>query len=311
MCNERMNEKISAHLERAYELGFGVVCKLGKQLGKGEYGRTYACTSNPTRVVKYVKCPSNASNTDQTKWRQAIRKEVKVQKEAAALGIAPQIHSVDSEPKQTPNKFRIEMDRCSAPTYNSELAKQLIQSIGIMIDGGIIHNDLHQGNIMTYAGEVKIIDYGFAKMIKKPTMDESNLLQAMHLAQLLEPEQVDNETNYTTRKDKGFKQFISVLEKRFFEIMRGYTLLKGLKASSHKGIATAIDKHFEKSNVYVKLQCFAAVHAYLSKLYHTMNADADIFWSIRQLVHNGRACEASLWRSLKTGEALSSACTSA
>ena len=306
-----MNKKISAHFKHAYELRSGVVCKLGKQLGTGEYGRTYACTSNTTRVVKCVRCPSNTKKTGRTKWRQAMRKEIEIQQEAAKLGIAPQIHSVDSEPKQTPNKFRIEMDRCSAPVYNSESAKQLVKSIAVMIDGGIVHNDLHQGNIMTLQGELKIIDYGFAKAIQKPTIDESNLLQAMHLAQLLEPEQVDNETNYTTREDKGFKQFISVLENRFFEIMRGYSaLLKGLRASCNKGIANTVDNHFNRSSVYVKLQCFAAVHAYLSKLYYSINTDADIFWSIRQLVHHDRTCESSLWRSLKTGGVLSGACIS-
>lgn len=316
-----MNKKSKAHLQRAIDIVTSGktspgLCRTSEQLGKGQYGTTFACAGDKTRVVKLVTCPAEKNPKE---WKAEMMNEILIQELAGSIDIAPKVYAH----KQKGLEFLIEMDRCSKPIYNSKSAEELVELIETMVENQIVHNDLHQGNIMRLRGKTTIIDFGLATLLPKlPTLDESNMLQAMHIAQLVEQYADDNNENYVSKSGAVFKGFIHTLEDRFVELMGKYKTFNGLKPSDHSEIAAEINAMFPKSTSYVKLQCFGAVHARLSHLYLTKKysdvsyiyteskktANEDVFWAIRQLTKYNKSCADVLWKFLLKGSALSTKC---
>jgi predicted Ser/Thr protein kinase len=278
-------------------------CRRKELLGKGEFARTFAC-ADQTRALKIIAMPASAEHST---WREAVINEIATQKKASQLKVAPNIYTHREEE----SRFLIEMDRCSPPVFDATSASEIAICVEEMVNKGIFQNDLHQGNFMTLNDKATIIDFGLAKYLEiKLTQQESNLVQAMHIAQLLEPYANDN--TLWKKHAEGHK-FKSTLRARFDTLMQDYEsfLSDHDQNNTQQYIVSEINNTFPKSHVYVKLQCFGALHAFLNNLYQDDedSANADIFWAIRQLVHSDPVCIPELWLYLQGNGAIKAICS--
>lgn len=112
-----------------------------------------------------------------------IRKEIIIHKKAGSIGIAPPIISdfVDVHAYVT-NPLEIGMDGqkrgilmplietfVEKNSMSHKHQKELVRKTWIMILNGIIHNDLHQGNVGIMDDKAVIFDFGLAEEIPKPS----------------------------------------------------------------------------------------------------------------------------------------------
>lgn len=141
---------------------------LGGVLGSGENATVYAHKTNPKLVIKVVKDASS------------IRHEMQMHRMMACIGVAPAIEAEE-------DNF-IVMERIVPYKKGDKLTKkhqtQLVNLVLRSVAVGLIHNDLHQGNIGFTANkeEMLMFDFGFSERIQ-PVKDDVVYLQIV-LAQL-------------------------------------------------------------------------------------------------------------------------------
>ena len=153
-----------------------------KVLGEGAFGKFINVSVDPCikglpkglkRVgikMEYLKHDYNPSQTPV-----GVSNAVKIAKKAAKLGVGPQLYDVFVAKDE---KDRIMIVKVSeiihgktwadteweTPEKKHEASKQLHAHIHKMNEAGIIHHDLHSGNVMVdVSGRVYIIDYDLAK----------------------------------------------------------------------------------------------------------------------------------------------------
>lgn len=152
--------------------------RLGKILGRGEGGIVYEDTQSD-KVIKHDQ--SNLAD---------FKREVKFQQDAARIYVAPKIYAVEGHYVLMD---RIQpVDKLKGLTKSDEIA--LIHLLAKLVGVGIIHNDLHTGNIgRLMDGGMTIIDFGFTIKIDPPKNKTifSQLLMAQLYA-LIDPCNINN-----------------------------------------------------------------------------------------------------------------------
>lgn len=125
-----------------------------------------------------------------------IDREVAIQKKAASLGCAPKILEDVFDVNIEQGEFNVHGERAivmeiiktfdKSKTIASRHQKDLIQRTWILLQNGIIHNDLHQGNIgIRKEGRVWkgiIFDFGEAEVITPPT--NNTIIRQLMVSQL-------------------------------------------------------------------------------------------------------------------------------
>ena len=154
--------------------------KIIKKLGKGDNAIVFLVErqneklerENEKFALKVIK-----ENTE------AIQKEIDIHRKAGKLGIAPPILE-DFKDVHTcvTNPLEIGMDAPSRAilmpfietfvdkdSMSPKHQRELVRETWIMILNGIIHNDLHQGNVGIMDDKAVIFDFGLAEEIPKPS----------------------------------------------------------------------------------------------------------------------------------------------
>ena len=110
-----------------------------------------------------------------------ITKEIEIHRKAGGLGIAPPIlEDFDDVRTYVTNPFQIGMNgpkrgilmpliTAFKDSMSHVHQKELVRATWIMILNGIIHNDLHQGNVGIMGDKAVIFDFGLAEEIPKPS----------------------------------------------------------------------------------------------------------------------------------------------
>lgn len=132
-----------------------------QKLGSGEHAEVFACDTFPDRAVKVALPP-----------RYVGRQEIEIQHLLSLHGIAPRVHNYEKL-RRRPRIIRFSMDRlCSIDSdtlheFDRSDANQVVSLVTRMVEMGIVHNDLHQGNLMRcpQSTELRIIDYGCARKV--------------------------------------------------------------------------------------------------------------------------------------------------
>lgn len=173
----------SLRLERGRKIQRGendVVYERGREIQRGENGVVYECRNHPRFVIKEV-----AESVDSAD----IQREVDMQHMMACLEVAPRI--VDS------TDGRIVMERIDAlGTLNTRDQSDVIEIVLKSVANGLLHNDLHHGNMGRIDGRVRLIDFGLTKQIDPPT-DQTVYLQLViaQLYALVDPCNTNNVQN--------------------------------------------------------------------------------------------------------------------
>lgn len=160
--------------------------KLKKILGQGDNAIVFLVERDGKEyALKVIR-----SNTPQ------INKEIAIQKKAADLGCAPKIYEDVENVSIEQGEFNVHGERAIVmeiiKTFEGKdkisfrYQKDLIQRTWILLQNGIIHNDLHQGNIgirkegRQWRGI--IFDFGEAEVIAPPT--NNTIIRQLLVAQL-------------------------------------------------------------------------------------------------------------------------------
>jgi len=161
------------------------VSKNAKVLGEGAFGKFISVSADPCikglpkgleRVgikMEYIKeyySPSQSAA--------GVSNAAKIARKAATLEIGPQLYDIfiakDAKGKVMIVKVSEIIDgktwadtEWESPEKKHAAAKQLQESVNKMNEAGIIHHDLHSGNVMvSNSGKVYIIDYDLAKFVQ-------------------------------------------------------------------------------------------------------------------------------------------------
>jgi len=135
---------------------------LVQKLGSGQHAEVFACDAFPDRAVKVALPP-----------RYVGRQEIEIQHLLSLHGIAPRVHDYEKL-CHMPHITRFSMDRLSTihdvghgDGWSQSDATQVASLVTRMLEMGIVHNDLHQGNLMRcpHSKELRIIDYGCARKV--------------------------------------------------------------------------------------------------------------------------------------------------
>lgn len=136
--------------------------KKDQLIGKGLYGRVYeaCCDENCDYIMKVVEFRDN----DEFGFNYSLenlKREIEIQRELAHAGVAPIIYDA----WKTKTHGFIIMEQLDETLENKidkmDYIDKVIDKVKIMHQLGIIHGDLHLGNIMlTKHGEIRIIDFG-------------------------------------------------------------------------------------------------------------------------------------------------------
>ena len=145
--------------------------KLIKLLGRGRYGSVYKVSKdNEIYAMKIVAAGSSVT-------KQRFINEVKIQKKASTLNVAPDIieHFIERNNKKT--EGHIVMEYIEGPTlrdlyYNStedntSIALEALSKIKILNENNILHSDLNKLDNIIYDrinNKVYILDYGLAEV---------------------------------------------------------------------------------------------------------------------------------------------------
>ena len=141
--------------------------EIGEYLGRGDNAVVYRARKNGKNyAMKFI-----IENTPE------IIHEISIHKEAAALGCAPNIYEDFSNAEHNGVKYARAIVMDVIQTFRSSIPdaiqKDIIQRTWMLIQNGIIHNDLHQGNIgMRKEGRRwrgVIFDFGEAERIDPPS----------------------------------------------------------------------------------------------------------------------------------------------
>jgi tRNA A-37 threonylcarbamoyl transferase component Bud32 len=144
--------------------------KLTKLLGKGAFGEVYEHPTNPNLVVK------RATNISES--------EMAMHRIMACLNVAPQLYDV--------GKNTIIMDRVRPLTRDERISvtdqRALVVLVAKSVAAGLLHNDLHQGNVGWLRDAMVMFDFGYTMQIE-PIRDPVVYLQVVmaQLYSLIEP----------------------------------------------------------------------------------------------------------------------------
>ena len=159
---------------------------LKKILGQGDNAIVFLVERNgKDYALKVIK--SNTSKIDN---------EISIQKKAAELGCAPKIYEDVENVNIEQGEFNVHGERAivmeiiktfeGADKIAHRYQKDLIQRTWILLQNGIIHNDLHQGNIgIRKEGRHLrgiIFDFGEAEVIAPPT--NNTIIRQLMVSQL-------------------------------------------------------------------------------------------------------------------------------
>ena len=134
-------------------------------LGEGEGAKIYALDAH--RVMKIFKSTAKFEH------------EVRVLRKLRAIGVGPQATlGPRANSLVMPRLYPITRADLSAPSFQRALVRQVVT----MVDHGLLHNDLHVGNIMrSRARTPVIVDFDLAKTVRPP---RGVVLDQLVLAQL-------------------------------------------------------------------------------------------------------------------------------
>jgi len=143
-----------------------------KIIGEGFDGRIIDLGRN--RLRKELKLTGRIKNTVTLRNK---NRESDLQKQAANIGIAPKVYSVDTQgftmQKLKGSTLKKELkEKANKERRQRRLGIKTGQVLKKLHNSQIIHGDLHLDNVYT-SGGVKIIDYGMAKQ-KKRTLTASD-----------------------------------------------------------------------------------------------------------------------------------------
>lgn len=145
-----------AAVESQYGKTFARSLQQHKILGVGANGAVLQSRADPERVLK-VQAPVAAG----AKGRTRVEDEVNAQVMAAELGFAPRIHAYESYPS---GASVIEMERIDPRHQVDFRDKNLAVATAELdlINQGIIHKDVHPGNVAydPVSKKVKFLDFG-------------------------------------------------------------------------------------------------------------------------------------------------------
>ena len=134
-------------------------------LGKGENGATYAHPLIKSRVIKKVRVRTEEE-------RQKVDNEVRLQTFLGERGLAPKVYALESSGGAKIEVSGKHMYYCMQRmhpvrrwTVNS--FETLLETMeATVLEHGIVHNDLHQGNVMrSGAGKTLPVDFGLSVRI--------------------------------------------------------------------------------------------------------------------------------------------------
>jgi len=159
--------------------------KKGDVIGQGEQGVVYKHVENDAWVIKVVHD------------RAAIQGEVAMQRRMACIGVAPRIIDVTDNEVTMERIVPLRKNEIISIREQEQLVNLVLQSVAV----GLLHNDLHQGNIgrSFSSGNMVMFDFGFTTMFNAPDeLEESVYLQivAAQLYALLDPCNTNNSTGW-------------------------------------------------------------------------------------------------------------------
>jgi predicted Ser/Thr protein kinase len=162
-----------------------------KVLGEGYYGTVYNSPANATCFKKVpkglkrlgVKVEKLKSNYDRNQTPERLLEVVKIAQMAAKLEIGPELYDafvvIGTGGTKIVKLFEIIDGKSwrdtewTSPKAKTSAIAQLDKHIHTMNKAGIIHHDLHEGNVMvSKTGRVYIIDYDLARRADKDEESE-------------------------------------------------------------------------------------------------------------------------------------------
>jgi len=152
---------------------------IGKELGSGDNAVVYEATKDgETYAMKFIKKSSDA-----------IDREIRIHKRAMKLECAPKIYEDFIYVKHKRIKYAraLVMEKISTFKNRKKITSQqqidIMQQTWILLENGIIHNDMHQGNIgLRTNGSGIVFDFGEAEEIDPPT--NKVILRQLFICQL-------------------------------------------------------------------------------------------------------------------------------
>ena len=146
-------------------------------LGSGQYGKVY-------KAKNLEKSEYFAVKSIKTAHLQKMRLENTIQNELTILKSISSPHIVKFiELKQTPTHYYMIYEYCNGGTLEGHLKAvptlsenealsifgQIVEALRVLGNRGVVHRDLKPSNILFHNGVLKVADFGFARILKKPT----------------------------------------------------------------------------------------------------------------------------------------------
>ena len=151
---------------------------IGKKLGSGQNAVVYEATKDSKKyAMKFICEPSDA-----------IDREIRIHKRAMKLKCAPQIYEDFSDVTLDDKSFARALVMEKIRTFKRKITRQqqidIMKNTWILLENGIIHNDMHQGNIGLLINNKRgiIFDFGEAEEIDPPT--NKVILRQLFICQL-------------------------------------------------------------------------------------------------------------------------------
>ena len=189
--------------EPVFELGLGALHKkshknlsgstigfyrLQKQLGAGGMGEVYLATDTRLNRRVALKFLTDSLENDRAAKRRLIREA-----QAVAMLEHPNICAIYGIEQTESHNFIVMPyleGRTLAETIEREafgvdevksLARQIVTAVAFAHSHGVIHRDLKPGNIMlSAAGEIKVLDFGLAKVVRQTQIFERDAADTNH-----------------------------------------------------------------------------------------------------------------------------------
>ena len=147
-----------------------------KQLGFGANAVVYEATKDGKEyAMKFIRETSDS-----------IDREIRIHQRAMELKCAPQIIEDFTQVRLKKQKYARALVMEKISTFKREIPRQhqieIMQNTWILLENGIIHNDMHQGNIGLLNQRGIIFDFGEAEEIDPPT--NKVILRQLFICQL-------------------------------------------------------------------------------------------------------------------------------
>ena len=175
--------------------------EIGEELGRGDNAVVYEIKEKKTgqecalKVIEFKK-DRNTTKKEEKEFYTALDNEIAIQKEAATLGCAPEIFEDESDfqHENITGKRALVMEKIQplsefvkgGKALSQQIQQDYVQRTWILVKNGIIHNDLHQGNVGVRKEGTKyrgvIFDFGFAERI--PIVQNLVILRQLLVSQL-------------------------------------------------------------------------------------------------------------------------------